>query len=55
MLRRNERILTNNAEFIKLNIMKKHINSAQVICCKIYFLSEKSLSYIFFSKYLSKF
>ena len=54
MLRTYKSILADNAEFIKLNIIQKHIYMTQVVNCQIYFLSEKSALNIILSEHLLK-
>ena len=52
MLWADERILTHNAELIKINIMQKHIDAAKVISSQVNFLPKKSSLNIFFAQNL---
>ena len=42
-------VVTSNVKLIIINIMQEHVNSAKVVCCKIYFLTKKALTDFIFS------
>ena len=50
MLRLNEGIFVGDIEFIVINIVQEHIDTAEVVCSDIYFLPEKALTHLVFSK-----
>ena len=55
MLWRKECILTCYVKLVIVNIVKEHVDPAQVVCSKVDLLPEEPLSYIVFAKYLCSF
>ena len=55
MLGRNQRILVGDIEFIKINIVQEHIDTAQVIGRQVDFLTEEALPDILFAQNLRRF
>ena len=55
MLRLGQCVLVSDIEFIIINIVQKHIDTAEIICCDIDLLSEKALTHFIFSKYFGSF
>ena len=55
MLGRNQRILMRNIEFIKINIVQEHIDTAQVVGRQVDFLPEEALTDILFAQNLRRF
>ena len=54
MLGRNQRILVGDIEFIKINIVQEHIDTAQVVGRQVDFLTEEALPDILFAQNLSR-
>ena len=51
----DKRVIVCYVKLIKVNVVQEHIDSAKVICSKIYFLTVKALTNIFLAKNLSRF
>ena len=55
MLGRNQRILMRNIEFVKINIVQEHIDTAQVVGRQVDFLPEEALPDVLFAQNLRRF
>ena len=45
MLRIGQRVLTGNVEFVKFDVVQKHIDAAQVVRCDVNFLSKEAVAH----------
>ena len=50
MLRLSECIFVSDIEFIVINIVQKHIDTAEIVCGNVALLPEKALTHLVFSK-----
>ena len=55
MLRRQQGIFMGNVKLIKINVMQEHIDTAEVVCSQVNFLTVKSLTDILFAKNFRRF
>ena len=52
MFGRSQGVLAGNIEFVKINVMQKHIDTAKVVCGYIYLLPVKALLNFIVSEHL---
>lgn len=54
LINTSKRVFVGDIEFIVIDVVQEHIDTAKVVCRQVYFLSEKALPHVFFAENFCK-